>query len=191
MAARDLDPTEMHRLEAPERMGRMPPQEVIDLLDPHPGIRCLDLGSGTGYISRPLASHLAPGGVVALDRSRAMLRELGRRSAKVGAWVPRVQADARNLPLRDGGVDRVLSLNLHHELEDPEVVLAEVHRILARGGRLVLVDWAPVESPTGPPQEHRFEEEELVEAVRDAGFDAVQAHDILPYHAAVTGEVLS
>lgn len=190
MAARDLDPTEMHRLEAPERMGRMPPQEVIDLMDPHPGLRCLDLGSGTGYISRPLASHLAPGGVVALDRSQAMLRELGRRSVKVSAWVPRVQADAGNLPLRDGAVDRVLSLNLHHELEDPDAVLAEVHRVLARGGRLVLVAWAPVESPAGPHPEHRFEAGELVEALEETGFDAVEAHDILPYHAAVTGEVL-
>lgn len=188
MAARERNVAEIARLEAPERMGRMPPQEVLELLDPHPGIRCLDLGAGTGYMSRPLASHLAPGGVVGLDRSQGMLEELGRRAREeTGAWVARVQADAGALPFDEGAFGRVLSLNLHHELDDPTAVLEEVHRVLGPGGLVLVVDWEPGESPGGPPQEGRWAAGEHAEALREAGFEDVEANGGFPYHAAVTG----
>lgn len=187
MAEHRLDPEEMERLEAPERVGRMPPQVVIDLLDPHPGVRCLDLGAGTGYLSRPLASHLAPGGVVGLDRSRPMLGELGRRADEAGVWVARVQADAARLPFRDGAFGRVVSLNLHHELDDPPAVLAEVLRVLEDGGRVVVVDWAPGGGSDGPPDEARWGVQELKEHLGEAGFEDVASHGVLDEHAAVTG----
>lgn len=189
MPAHEADPGEVARLEAPQRVGRMPPEEVIDLLGARPGVRCLDLGAGTGYMARPLASHLAPGGVVGLDRSRSMLDELGRRARGIGVWIARLQADATHLPLRDGAVGRVLAVNLHHELKDPEAVTGEVHRVLSGGGRVVVVDWAPGEGAMGPPQGHRLSAETLVDQLEAAGFQAVEAHDLLPHHAVVTGDV--
>jgi ubiquinone/menaquinone biosynthesis C-methylase UbiE len=189
VAEHELDPSEMEKLEAPERVGRMPPQEVIDLLDPHPGVRCLDLGAGTGYLARPLASHLAPGGVVAVDRSRPMLVELGRRAEEeTGVWVPRIVADAGALPFGHGAFGRVLAVNLLHELDDAGAALAEVRRVLADGGRAVVVDWAPSEEPAGPPQERRWSAREIQEGLREAGFGDVEAHDLLEHHAAVTAE---
>lgn len=188
VAEHKLDPEEMAKLEDPERAGRMPPEDVVELLDPHPGVRCLDLGCGTGYLARPLASHLAPGGVVGVDESSAMLRELGRRAEEAGVWVARVQADAVSLPFPDGAFGRVLSLNLHHELDARAAALEEAARVLEDGGRVLVVDWAPEDGGGGPPEEHRVEAGEVQVELEGLGFVDIEAHDGFAYHWAVTAE---
>ena len=93
--------------------------------------RILDLGGGAGMVSRMLVDK--PGtDVVCLDISDAMLRH---------APVPGVQADATTLPLADGSFDLIVAAAFLHHLPGLEdAVLAECHRVLAPGGRLVGYD---------------------------------------------------
>ncbi len=98
----------------------------------------VDLASGSGPVARELAR---PGRtVVGVDLSEAELRLAGRRGAG-----PRVQADARSLPFRDGSVDVVTSALGLVVVRPLAAVLAEVARVLRPGGVLAAI--APAVRP--------------------------------------------
>jgi SAM-dependent methyltransferase len=93
--------------------------------------RALDLGCGRGFwLRRMAAAGLSPVGLE-YDPARAVdaLRQ-----------APTAAGDAARLPFRTGSMDLVLSIHVLHHLPDPEVVLAEVGRVLRPGGYLVLAE---------------------------------------------------
>lgn len=93
--------------------------------------RVLDIGGGSGMVSRVLSA--APGTeCVCIDISRAMLKH---------SPVSAVQADALNLPFRDGAFDLVVAAAFFHHLPGNEPrLLEECRRVLKPGGRLVGYD---------------------------------------------------
>lgn len=107
----------------------------LALLDPD--ARVGDLGCGTGRTSEQLAGFV--GQVVAVDASVAMVRA-ARRRLKAHPRVQVVRAPLEELPLEDESLDvAFVNLVLHH-LSDPLPALREAARVLAPGGRLVIVD---------------------------------------------------
>lgn len=111
---------------------------ALELAAPGAEDRTLDLATGTGALLRLLAQHpQRPRRVTGVDASAAMLE---RVPAVPPGWVLR-QADARNLPIADAGLDLVTCAYLIHLLgeADRRDVLAEIARVLTPGGRVVLV----------------------------------------------------
>lgn len=98
--------------------------------------RALDLGAGTGRLTLPLAT--AGLRMVALDASRPMLAHLGQEGPPGAPPAPRVQADARALPLPAGACDAVVTVHLLHLLPDWPLALEQALRVLAPGGLLGL-----------------------------------------------------
>lgn len=102
--------------------------------------RMLDIGTGTGRMLELLAPQVSAG--LGVDASRAMLALARARLAKPGlAHCAVRQADMYRLPL-SGGYQVVLLQMVLHYAEDPDAALAEAARVLAPGGRLVVVDLA-------------------------------------------------
>lgn len=104
-----------------------------------PAWRVADLGCGDGYLTIE-ASRWASR-VVAIDRSRPVLeraRALARRrGVRNITWR---QGEIERVPLRDGSVDlAILSQALHHAVE-PAAAVAEAARIVAPGGRVLVLD---------------------------------------------------
>ena len=103
---------------------------LVDLLDPQPGERILDLGCGTG----PLTASLAQKGavVVGLDQSAEMLAQ-----AKAAyPHLPFVQGDARDFSFPEP-FDAVFSNAVLHWVRPPEAVIRCVRNGLRPGGRFV------------------------------------------------------
>jgi ubiquinone/menaquinone biosynthesis C-methylase UbiE len=111
-----------------------------------PGERILDVGCGPGYYVAELAEQVgAAGHVSGIDPSGPMLAVAARRCAELtNADVQ--EGDATSLPAGDADFDAVLSVQVFEYLPDVEAALAEVHRVLRPGGRVVLwaVDWSTV-----------------------------------------------
>ena len=102
--------------------------------------RMLDIGTGTGRMLELLAPRISAG--LGVDASRAMLALARARLARDAlAHCAVRQADMYRLPL-SGGYDLVLLQMVLHYAEDPDAALAEAARVLAPGGRLVVVDLA-------------------------------------------------
>ena len=100
--------------------------------------RLLDIGTGTGRLLELLADRVQAG--LGVDASRAMLALARARLAKPGLGHLSVrQADMYRLALA-GQYDVVVLQMVLHYAEDPAAVLAEAARMLAPGGRLVVVD---------------------------------------------------
>ena len=101
-----------------------------------PGMRLLDVATGTGLVARGAVRTLGePGRVVGVDPSRGMLREA--RKALAG---PLVQGRAEALPFRDGLFDMLsMGFALRH-VPDLEAAFREYRRVLKPGGRVVLLE---------------------------------------------------
>ena len=100
------------------------------------GARVLEVGAG----SAPCARWLAQEGArpVALDLSRGMLRHAAALGRTTGVVVPLVQADATQLPFRDGSFDAACSaFGAVPFVAEPGQVMREVARVLRPGGRWV------------------------------------------------------
>ncbi|MFI5938450.1 class I SAM-dependent methyltransferase [Actinoplanes sp. NPDC051494] len=113
--------------------GRPPyPPEALDWLLPPGSPRVLDLGAGTGKLTRQIAARgLA---VTAVDPSEGMLGELRR----VLPGVPAYTGTAETIPLPDASVDAVVVAQAWHWV-DPARAVPEVARVLSPGGHLGLI----------------------------------------------------
>jgi SAM-dependent methyltransferase len=113
--------------------GRPPyPADAVDWLLPPAARRVLDLGAGTGKLTRQLIARGLD--VTAVDPSEGMLAELRR----VLPGVPALLGSAERLPLPDGSVDAVLVAQAWHWVDAGRAV-PEIARVLSPGGRLGLI----------------------------------------------------
>ncbi len=100
---------------------------VLGLLPPFR--RALDLGCGTGRLSRALGTR---GDVVGIDTSTAMLAAAREENAAA-----LVQGDAFALPFADATFDAVVALRLVFHFAAVDVLLREAARVVTRGGTVI------------------------------------------------------
>jgi malonyl-CoA O-methyltransferase len=101
----------------------------------------LDLGCGTGHGAAALAARWPQARVVALDASRAMLREAARHPAE--SRVGLLCATAEAIPLPDASFDLVFSNLMLPWCEDVDAVFAEVARVLRPRGLFTFTSFGP------------------------------------------------
>jgi SAM-dependent methyltransferase len=108
------------------------PGAALDWLLPEGRPRVLDLGAGTGKLTRQVAARGLD--VTAVDPSEGMLEQLRR----VLPDVPALTGTAERIPLADESVDVVLVAQAWHWV-DPARAEPEIARVLSPGGRLGLL----------------------------------------------------
>ena len=120
-------------------------RQTIASLGLLPGMRVLDLASGTGDLSRLAAHELVPLGMVAgCDLSHSMLSFGKRKLAKspVGYWhVEFAQGKAAALPFRDGSFDAATIAFGMRNVSDLAAAFQELHRVVKSDGRVGFLEF--------------------------------------------------
>jgi ubiquinone/menaquinone biosynthesis C-methylase UbiE len=119
--------------------------KLIDLARLEPGESVLDVGCGTGSLAIAAKHRVgSTGKVFGIDPSPEMIARAGSTARKAGAEVSFQNAVAEALPFEDAQFDVVLSTLMLHHLPRPvrQQFAGEVRRVLAPGGRLLVVDFA-------------------------------------------------
>jgi ArsR family transcriptional regulator len=136
---------------------------ILEAIGSKPIRSLLDLGTGTGRMLQLLAPHASR--AVGLDASHAMLSVARANLEKAGLnRVELRQGDVYAPPFARGSFDLVVVHQVLHYLDDPARALREAARLLAPGGRLLVVDFAP----------HALEFLRTAQAHRRLGFSTAQ-----------------
>jgi SAM-dependent methyltransferase len=101
--------------------------------------RVLEVGCGTGAISRRLAQVAGVAEVVGVDPSTGLLD----RARTLAAQVPHLsfrEADGRELPFEEGTFDVVVAHTVVSHVPEPERLVGEAARVVRRGGTVAFFD---------------------------------------------------
>jgi ubiquinone/menaquinone biosynthesis C-methylase UbiE len=125
-------------------------EHLLDLAEVVAGHCVLDIGCGTGTQAIAAWRRSQPGGsVVGVDISENMLAAARRKARRAGLDIAFHHADVAQLPFADDRFDVVTITTVMHMVPQcrRRLGLREASRVLRRGGRLLLIDYA------GAPEE--------------------------------------
>jgi len=167
--------------------------------------RVLDLASGSGDLALAFAKNAKQ--VVMTDINAAMLARGRDRMVDQGKPIPAVQCDAEKLPFPDQSFDLVTVAFGLRNMTHKEQALAEMYRVLAPGGRAMVLEfsqiWEPLKTAydayslhilprmgqwvAGDAESYRYlaesirmhpDQETLKDMMQDAGFMGVRYHNL-------------
>lgn len=109
---------------------------ILRHLQPAAGGSILDVGCGRGYFIAAIRTLYPHGNVVGVDYSAEYLGAAQAQASASAADLAR--ADACGLPFASGAFDAVVCSEVLEHIEDDAAALAEIHRVLADDGLLLL-----------------------------------------------------
>lgn len=112
---------------------------VVERAAPQAGEHVVDVGCGTGNAALLAAERGAR--VTGVDPASRLLDVARARAAERGLGATFAQGEAAAIPVEDGGADVVLSVFGVIFASDPGAAVAEMVRVTAPGGRIVLSAW--------------------------------------------------
>lgn len=121
---------------------------LIELANPQPGERLLDVACGTGIVARLASNRVgSQGRVVGLDLNPTMLAVA--RALPSSTSITWQEGSALALPFPDETFDVVCCQQSLQYFPDQAAALGEMYRVLVPEGRLALAVWQPIEHSPG------------------------------------------
>jgi SAM-dependent methyltransferase len=138
-------------LEREEREDEEAPTRALEIINVASGSTVADIGAGSGYFTERLSKLVgSTGRVYANDIQRGMLQLLQQRIDRVGLKnITLVLGEPADPKLPAGAIDMALMVDVYHELNDPQTMLANIRKALKPDGRLVLLEYKG-EDPSVP-----------------------------------------
>jgi ubiquinone/menaquinone biosynthesis C-methylase UbiE len=174
----------LHVAEANVEAAMMDAIGQWDAVSGGPPIEMLvDIGTGTARILELFEKHYRRG--LGIDLNPAMLAYARAKLDRAGLSHAQVrQADVYDLPLGDKSAGAVVIHQILHFLSDPARAVAEAARILAPGGRMLIVDFAPHDleflRDTQAHERLGFDHATVSEWLEDGGLVMRSVHDLNP-----------
>ena len=114
----------------------------------HEGDKALDIAGGTGDLALAFSKKVgATGQVVHTDINEAMLSTGRNRLIDAGVTLPTLVCDAEKLPFPDNYFNLVSVAFGLRNMTHKDVALAEMHRVLKPGGKLLVLEFSKVAAP--------------------------------------------
>jgi ubiquinone/menaquinone biosynthesis C-methylase UbiE len=188
MNEKKFDPKKLAKLNNPQRLIDIPPDYIWDKLNLKSPDIIADIGAGTGLFSIAFLNKSGPSKIYACDLSEVMIEWMKENVIPDYPNIIPVKTEEKHIPLTDEIADLVFMITLHHELEEPAMILKESFRILNPGGTIFIADWKKIEMPEGPPVSIRCIPEQVMEQMERAGFINLEIDNDLEKHFLVTGK---
>jgi ubiquinone/menaquinone biosynthesis C-methylase UbiE len=167
---------------APRRQKWQKPAAVVRALKLRRGQVIAEVGSGPGYFTPRLARAVGPSGhVYALDPEPAVLDVMRKRIKLAGVRnvTPVLSRDDDPL-LPAGRCDLAVIINVYHHMHRAPAFLRRLVSRLARGARVINVDWDEA-SEFGPPPKRRIPRARFLRDARKAGLKLIAERSFLPH----------
>lgn len=163
------------------------PQAIIETLEITEGMAVGDFGAGTGYFTFPLAQKLGQGGVVyAIDILKEKLETIESQAKLLR--LDNVVVKRANLELVGGSklaeasLDWVFLVTMLFQNKDKKPVMLEAARVLKKGGKILVIEWAAGDFSFGPARELRVSKEEIFELAQGADLSVGEEIEISDFH---------
>lgn len=133
------------KLTMPERKFR---RLLVGQIDPQPGEKILEFGYGTGANLLLVKEKCPDADLRGLDIDPKVQQIAHRKLAKKRLHIPVDLYEGMMFPYTTSKFDKVYSCLVFHQLDEngKAACLGEIHRVLKKGGKLVIADWGKAEN---------------------------------------------
>ncbi len=159
------------------------PEKLLDALKLESGMTVADVGAGVGYFTLRLARRVGNSGrVLAVEVQQAMLDLLKRNSEREKLNnIELVLGTPIDPGLPQASVDLALLVDVYHEFQQPEAMIAGIRRSLKQSGRLVLVEYRGEDASVPIKPEHKMTVQQVLTEIEPMGFRLKEKLEFLPW----------
>jgi len=161
-------------LDNPDRLKKLKPEQLLEMIPMEGHENILDIGAGTGYLSIPAAKK-TKGDVFAYDIQPQMLKIIKDRADLLGVNnIQYIEGRIEEIPSFAKPIHIVLTSLILHEIEELEEALLKIQERLTEGGYLVCVEYEIEEySSVKPP---RISLRKMTDELEKVGFTIEEKH---------------
>jgi len=168
-----MSDSQISKLENPIRIAELDPKNTLIKSGLKENMILCDIGAGTGIFSFP-ATQISSNDIYALEINDSMIELLKSRTNM--QKIPNLKIlkiNSSTFPLENGICDMVIMVTVLHEIENKELMLYEIKRVLKEKGKLLIIEFNKRETPMGPPIDNRISEEYVKEICINNGFKTI------------------
>lgn len=161
----------MNKLENPARLNELQPRSTLLKTGLNEGDIFCDIGAGTGIFTIE-AAKITNSKTYAVDISEDMLKIIADKAkAQDLENIELINPQTFNYPIESNQCHFIMLCTVLHEINNKTALLDEIHRILKRSGRLIIIEFFKKQTPMGPPANHRISIEETMALADELDFN--------------------
>ncbi|RNC89741.1 MAG: methyltransferase domain-containing protein [Allomuricauda sp.] len=158
-------------LERDSREAEENTSQLLDNMNIESNDVIADIGAGSGYHVFKMAKKAKDGTVYAVDIQKEMLAAMQVKIENGNIRnVKLVKGDAKSVNLPNNSIDKILIVDVYHEMSHPIEILASLKAALKANGRLFLIEYRGEDPKVPIKRLHKMTEEQAVKELKAAGF---------------------